>query len=357
MRIQANGVNIELGSLGSGAFEESISAYQDRNIIIFVDENTHDTCLEVLLTQFEVLKNAEIILLPCGEENKVLEVCFQVWEALTEFTIHRNDLIINLGGGIVSDMGGFIASVYKRGVAFINIPTSLLGMVDAAIGGKTGIDFGPYKNLLGTFQNPKAVFIDPAFLETLPPEEIFNGFAEMIKHALIADQEHWDVLKKITNEQELTSIENISRSVEIKCSIVNQDPHESGPRKALNFGHTIGHGLEGYFISRSPISHGHAVALGLVAESYISMKRGWLSKTIYQEIEQVIIRSFPMIPIPEEGYDEIQKLILNDKKNEKNQVNCILLEAVGKVRLSETISSEELGSALLHLAILAQPGN
>jgi 3-dehydroquinate synthase len=174
---------VEIGSITEGSLSLVLQAYQNHNLIIIVDENTHDCCLEYMITSFPELERAEVILLPVGEENKVMEVCFQVWQAFTEYGFGRKDLVINLGGGVVTDMGGFIASIFKRGLKFINIPTSLLGMVDAAIGGKTGIDLDRYKNQLGTFSHPTHVFIDPIFLSTLPGEEIFNGYAEMLKHA------------------------------------------------------------------------------------------------------------------------------------------------------------------------------
>jgi 3-dehydroquinate synthase len=171
---------IEIGDITQSSLETYIAKYyQQSKVVIIVDENTHDCCLEYLLTSFDFLKEAEVVLLPAGEENKVMEVCFQVWEALTEYGIGRNDLILNLGGGVVTDMGGFIASIYKRGIDFIHIPTSLLGMVDASIGGKTGIDLGVYKNQLGVFNQPKAIFIDPIFLATLSDNEKRNGYAEM----------------------------------------------------------------------------------------------------------------------------------------------------------------------------------
>lgn len=325
--------------------------------VIIVDENTHDCCLEYLLTAFPSLEDSEIMLLPTGEENKALEVCYQVWSAMLDYQINRNDLVINLGGGVVTDLGGFIASVYKRGIDFIHIPTSLMGMVDAAIGGKNGVDLNGLKNIIGTITQPKAIFVDAGFLETLPPEEIFNGYAEMLKHALILDSSYWNQLKSLNSEEELIQIQHVIRSIELKKQVVEADPTEKGLRKLLNFGHSLGHALESYFLSKKPIAHGHAVALGMIGESYISYKRGVLSQEAYREIEQCIIRIFPMLEIPEEAIETLIELMRNDKKNERNVLNFVLLKEIGTAQINAEILPSEVGEALLHLSLLAQHGN
>lgn len=249
---QGQGYFIEIETLVNSQFPKLLDAYDKQKIIIVVDENTHDCCLDYLITYFPKLENAEIMLLPVGEENKVLEICYQVWTALLEYKVGRSDLIINLGGGMVTDIGGFIASVYKRGISFVHIPTTLLGMVDASIGGKTGVDLENVKNVIGSFAQPKAIFIDTAFLETLPGEEIFNGYAEMLKHALILDAKYWDEIKHIQKETDLVTHALISHAVQLKLSIVSKDPNETGERKLLNFGHTIGHALESFFLVLHP---------------------------------------------------------------------------------------------------------
>lgn len=357
MTIQFNGIPIHVGSLESAPFNALLEEYSTRKKVIIVDENTHDCCLEYLLTAFPALEEAEVMLLPAGEENKALEVCYQVWSAMLEYQINRNDLVINLGGGVVTDLGGFIASVYKRGIDFIHIPTSLMGMVDAAIGGKNGVDLNGLKNIIGTITQPKAIFVDSGFLETLPAEEIFNGYAEMLKHALILDATYWDRIKSLNSEVELIQIEHIIRSIELKKQIVEADPTEKGMRKLLNFGHTLGHALESYFLNAQPIAHGHAVALGMIGESYISYKRGMLKLETYREIEQCIIRIFPMLEIPENAIEELIVLMKNDKKNERNSLNFVLLEAIGTAQVNAEMTSSEVGDALLHLSLLAQHGN
>jgi 3-dehydroquinate synthase len=348
---------IEIGSVTEGSLTSVLQVYKNYNLIIIVDENTHDNCLEYMITSFPELERAEIILLPVGEENKVMEVCFQVWQAFTEYGFGRKDLVINLGGGVVTDMGGFIASIYKRGLKFINIPTSLLGMVDAAIGGKTGIDLDRFKNQLGTFSHPTHIFIDPIFLQTLPEEEVFNGYAEMVKHALIKDVDLWEKIRVIHSEEELTTIENIYTSVKIKTDIVDGDPTEKGERKILNFGHTIGHALESYFLDKTAISHGHAVALGMCAESFISFKRNWISKEVFKDIEATITASFPMISLNADEVSVVISLMYQDKKNESGKIFGSILKDVGLCSYDVELSEDEIGESLFHLSLLANSLN
>ncbi len=342
--------SIEVGSiLDSSLNELLLKTYSNSKVIIIVDENTHDFCLEYLLTSFDSLKEAEVMLLPVGEENKVMEVCFQVWQALTDYQVERKDLVINLGGGVVTDMGGFIASIYKRGVDFIHIPTSLLGMVDASIGGKVGIDLGPYKNQLGVFSHPKKIYIDTIFLGTLPEEELLNGYAEMIKHALINNKAQWDHLKSISSIGQLKNESMILESIKVKFEIVQNDPLEKGERKKLNFGHTIGHAIEGFFIDTSPVSHGHAVAIGMLAEAYVSLKKGLLKSDEYYDIELLLTSKFPMIQLEEEAIKEILQIAQHDKKNESGKILCVLLNEIGECSIDIEIQHKEIADALFYL--------
>lgn len=357
IRMDFNGTPVFVGNITEGELNDFLISHTSGKKIIMVDENTHDCCLEYLITAFPALENAEIMLLPAGEENKALEICHQVWTAMLEYRIHRTDLVINLGGGVVTDIGGFIASVFKRGIPFIHLPTSLMAMVDASLGGKNGVDMNGFKNVIGTLQAPEAIFIDPGFLQSLPAEEIFNGFAEMLKHALILDRNYWNQLKDIRDEITLTSQENILQSIAIKKKVVEMDPEEKGMRKLLNFGHTMGHGLESYFFSHNPIAHGHSVALGMIAESYISMKRGILSMSEYLEIEKVIIDIFPMPNIPEEALKDIMEFLHNDKKNEGSGINFVLLISIGHAQINAQLTEKEVGESLLHLSMLAQNVN
>lgn len=348
--LQAVDYTIEIGAITASSFGELLATkYADSKKIILVDENTHDACLEYLITSFEVLEDAEVMLLPCGEENKVMEVCFQVWEAWSEYAIERSDVVINLGGGVVTDMGGFIASVFKRGLDFIHVPTSLLGMVDASIGGKTGIDLGRNKNQLGVFSNPQRVYIDPGFLGSLPVDEIKNGFAEMLKHALITDKKHWDTIKFILPEEDIFGEKIIFESVEIKNNIVLADPMEKGERKKLNFGHTIGHAIEGYFLGEEElIAHGHAVAIGMLGEAYISMGHGLLDKDAFEEIETLILKHFDVPFLTKSLTDDLFSLMQNDKKNFDGKVQCTLLTGIGQSVINQVISKDDLREVLIY---------
>lgn len=318
--------------------------------VIIVDENTNEYCLEYLLTSITGLEDAEVMMLPAGEENKVLEICFQVWEALTEYGIGRKDLIINLGGGVVTDTGGFIAAVFKRGVPFLHIPTSLLGMVDAAIGGKTGIDLGPYKNQLGTFTMPEMTIVDTAFLGTLPQEELLNGFAEMVKHALIADIELWNAFLELECIEANELMPFIEKSAAIKMQIVQEDPMEAGQRKLLNFGHTVGHALEGYFLSaETPISHGLAVVLGMIAETNLSVELGCLTSDDQEQIVLALKKWFPLNNVPVFENEQVIQLMKNDKKNSENKIKAALLKNIGKGIIDQIATDEGILSALDYL--------
>ncbi|MEN9700640.1 MAG: hypothetical protein RLZZ301_1838 [Bacteroidota bacterium] len=341
-------VHFEFGPLFQSSFESKLSAYAGSKIAILVDENTHDHCLEFLLTGFPALAEAEVILLPAGEENKVLEVCFQVWETLTDAQFDRQSLLINLGGGMVTDLGGFVASVYKRGIDFIQIPTSLLAMVDAAIGGKTGIDLANYKNQLGTFQHPSGIYIDPGFLTSLPIDEWRNGFAELLKHALVADSDLATQLLKIKDlSLELTPA-LIARAASIKVQIVEQDPTEKGLRKQLNFGHTIGHALESQALeSQTPLAHGHAVAFGILAESFLSVQKGILGTNELQAIEQCVLTQFPLLEVPDRT--QLWPYLLQDKKNRHQEIRTCLLAGIGNCLYDQVIDAQDVESALNYL--------
>ena len=352
-KILTSAGDIEIGPILNSSFLDVLGQYENSKKIILVDENTHDYCLEYLLTAFSGLEDAEVMLLPCGEENKVMEVCFQVWEAWSEYQIGRNDLVINLGGGVVTDMGGFIASIYKRGLNFIQIPTSLLAMVDASIGGKTGIDLGKFKNQLGVFSQPLKVYIDSGFLSTLPQEEFKNGYAEMLKHGLIANRVHWEALKKINFEDKARISELIIESLIIKNEIVEQDPFEQNDRKRLNFGHTFGHAFEGLFIGEMEyLPHGHAVALGMLAESYISWNRNLLSESDFSEISNVILNVYEIPFFALEWSESIFLIMKNDKKNFNQEVQSVLIRGIGEAVIDQIIDKSDVDSVLQYFSSL-----
>lgn len=348
---------IEIGTLLSGSLSDILDQYKTENIIVIVDENTHDFCLEFLINNFPALDRAEVILLPVGEENKVLEVCFQVWEAFSEFNFSKNDLVINLGGGVVTDMGAFIACLFKRGLNFLHIPTSLLAMVDASIGGKNGVDLNGFKNQLGLIKHPSHILIDPFFLTSLPEREIYNGYAEMLKHGLISSAELWKRLIEIKSDEELIAKDLIYEVVKIKVAIVDVDPEEKNIRKTLNFGHTIGHAIESHFMDTTAIAHGHAVALGICGEAYLSMKKKMLSLEDYKQIEKIIKSNFPLIQFSDEDIKDVIERMRQDKKNTKGKISCVLLTAIGAAKYDCLLTDKEIGEALFHLNLLASALN
>jgi len=346
---------IAVGSLQSGAFETALDDFQNRKIVILVDENTHDNCLEYLLTQFEALKNAEVVVIPDGEDNKVMEICLQVWKALTDYNVSRHDLLINLGGGVVCDMGGFIASLYKRGLSFMHIPTTLLSMVDAAIGGKNGVDLDGLKNQLGTFNHPSHIFVDPIFLSTLPEKECWNGHAETLKHGMISSLSYFENLLKINSADQLIDATNIAESIRVKAQIVTEDPNEINIRKFLNFGHTFGHALETYYLSRKPIDHGHAVALGILVETFLSKQILSFPNEDFLKTLHHIRELYEVLCPPLEDWDEIWGNMLQDKKNSGGTVRPILLKNIGKPSLDTSIDYEQFKNGMSFLDVIAHP--
>ncbi len=311
-------------------YQLDLAAYS--KIAILVDENTKKYCLEKL----SKIKYTIIIEIKSGEKNKNLKTCHSIWEQLINHNFDRNSLIINLGGGIIGDIGGFCASTYKRGIGFIHIPTTLLAMVDAAIGGKLGVNLNNLKNQIGVFQHPSSVIINTDFLNTLPKKEIISGFAEIVKHALIADKELWNKIKCIQIE-ELNLDEIIINSVELKNKIILTDPHEKGERKKLNFGHTFGHAIESYYLEKgTPILHGEAIYIGMILETEIS-KLTFLEKN---EIKNYILSNFKLPYTPNKN--ELLKFLVNDKKNQSKKINFSLLKGIGHCTTDNLFNHNEL---------------
>ena len=316
--------------------------------IIFTDETVYDLWGEKFITHFEELHQAEVIVIPTGEENKNLEICNQIWGALSEYGIGRHDLMINLGGGVITDMGGFISSTYKRGMPFVNVPTTLLAQVDASVGGKCGIDHGPYKNQIGVFAWPKYVYVDSDFLSTLEGEQLKSGYAEMLKHGLIEDREHFNLVSE-TNPEDLEKLKPlIEHSVRIKAKIVDTDPQEAGERKKLNLGHTIGHAIEGFALqSGNPILHGYAVAYGIKGESYLAYMMGRINQEELYELQAIIDRVYPSIDSSLLEKKELLQLMQNDKKNESDEINFTLLDDdLGSCIINQSCLEENIVAAL-----------
>ncbi|HLV23220.1 MAG TPA: 3-dehydroquinate synthase [Moheibacter sp.] len=319
-----------------------------QSVFFLVDDNTHEHCLPLLLSEIHENILIEIIEIPAGEESKAIEIAVQVWETMSETQASRKSLMINLGGGMITDMGGFIASTFKRGIDFINIPTSLLAMVDASVGGKTGIDLNGIKNLIGTFAMPELTLIHPEFLQTLPEREFRSGLAEMLKHGLIHDKNHWLELIEIENFDFISIDYLIEKSVKIKQEIVEKDPFENGIRKILNFGHTIGHALESQLLqTENPLLHGEAISVGMMVESILSYENELISKDELDEIFTNLIRIFGKIPVDEESIPDLLLWMKNDKKNQNDHISFSLLDGIGKCKFDIFLSENQIVEGIL----------
>ena len=309
-------------------------------IFVLVDENTNEYCLPYFLSNLPTEIEIEIIEIEAGEENKNMYTCIDLWHTLIDLEADRKSILLNLGGGVITDIGGFVASTFKRGIDFINIPTTLLAMVDASVGGKTGVDLGNLKNQIGVINEPKSVVILTKFLETLPSNQMRSGLAEMLKHGLIYDKLYWDKLKNlndlITDDLDIL----IKQSIEIKNKIVSQDLNENGIRKALNFGHTLGHAIESYFLEsedKKQLLHGEAIAVGMILESHISYQSNLISKDDFAEIKYIITDIFEKIIFNESDIQNIMNLLIFDKKNEFGNVQFTLLNKIGESKINQIV--------------------
>lgn len=326
---------------------EAIAECEHDRIFVLVDETTNKLCW-ALVKDYLCLKDAQTIVIGATDRRKNLDTLVHVWESLQQGKATRHSLLINLGGGMVTDLGGFAASTYKRGINFINIPTTLLAMVDASVGGKTGINFGGLKNEIGVFNDAEFVLLDTNWLRTLDEENIRSGYAEMLKHGLIADDTMWAELINFNlaqpNLRQLASM--LNKSVRIKERIVTEDPHEKGIRKALNLGHTFGHAFESWAMKRQPVLHGYAVAFGLIAELYLATTQtDFPTERMHQTVN--FIRSYyGSLPITCNDYPELIELMHHDKKNRGNEINVTLLGGIGDIRIDQTITEEDIKEAL-----------
>jgi len=315
-------------------------------IFVFTDGNTSEICLPVFREMLDDFSEFDLIETDPGEANKNIDFCIGIWKTLLDFDADRKCLMINLGGGVITDMVGFVASTYKRGIDFINIPTTLLSQVDASVGGKTGIDIDNVKNMVGTFTLPIAVFIESEFLKTLPERELLSGFAEMIKHGLIADKDYYEALKK--SDYKKPDPADVFRSVEIKKHVVTTDPHEQNLRKILNFGHTIGHAVESYALNhnREPLTHGEAIAIGMVCEAYLSHRNCNLTAEELEDIKTYFNSIYPPYTIVPESFDELLKLMQSDKKNEHGQILFSLLDSIGHCEYNCKVTEKDIRDSL-----------
>lgn len=336
--ITANNYSVYFDSTGYETLASMLIPTRYSKLFIIVDENTSQYCLPHFLNNLATEIEIEIIELEVGEIYKNIATCTEVWSALSELGGDRKSIILNLGGGIISDLGGFVACTFKRGIDFINIPTTLLSMVDASIGGKNGVDLGSLKNQIGIIREPKAVLIDTQFLNTLPQNEMRSGLAEMLKHGLIFDKTYWNRFKNLKdlNTEDLNVL--IHQSIQIKNTIVCEDLTENGIRKSLNFGHTLGHAIESYFLeneNKRSLLHGEAVAVGMILESFISKEKGLLTNAEYHEIKYIINDIFERIDFSKFEIEKIIDLLIYDKKNEFGKVQFALLDGIGKIKINQ----------------------
>jgi len=339
--IKSTSYHIHIEKNGYEALNTFLSKKEYSKYIIICDENTIEHCLSRLLFNCDMLTTAEIIELESGEKNKTLETCMQVWGALTDMGADKKSLIVNLGGGVISDLGGFVASTFKRGIDFINIPTTLLAMADASVGAKTGVDFEGIKNHIGTIYEPKGVFINIAFLETLSERHIKNGFSEIIKIALIADADFWKKIKKIKKLEAFYSEDIITKAIELKNKIVKKDMYEKNIRKSLNFGHSIGHAVESAILKQEKdMLHGEAIALGMLVESEIAHQLRFISKAELNSISSYIKTVFKNKSLTNPSKKLILSYLKHDKKNEGASLCFALPSPIGKYKLQCGVTSE-----------------
>ena len=330
------------------SLSELISLKNYSAIFILVDENTNTNCLNYFLAQIQFSKTIEILEVESGEINKNIYTVIELWQILSDYKADRHALMLNLGGGVITDLGGFVASTYKRGIDFIQIPTTLLAMIDAAIGGKNGIDLGYLKNQIGTINQPNMVLIFPEFLNTLSKREWRSGLAEMLKHGLIYDINHWEKLKSLASMSVDDLTDLIKDSSEIKLKIISQDPNEMGLRKILNFGHTLGHAIESYTLENQNIDsllHGEAIAIGMILEAHLSYQNNFISLNDFNQINDVLLNYFEK-PSFEIIYEDLEIYMLNDKKNRDGVIKFVLLKQIGEAVFDQAISKEMINSSL-----------
>ncbi len=313
---------------------------------VLVDENTEKYCLPLLKEHISVTLD-EVITIPSGEKNKVLGTCEKIWRRLFNLKADRKSLLINLGGGVIGDMGGFCASTYMRGIPFLQIPTTLLSQVDASTGGKLGIDYHDLKNSIGIFHNPVSVLIEPEFLKTLPHRELRSGYAETIKHALIYDAKLWKVCKDIEDLSQVRWTDIIIQSLQIKKDIVEKDPLEKGQRKILNFGHTIGHAIESVMMQEDKsLLHGEAIAIGMVAEAHLSYTYGYLGEADLEEISAYIVNMYGKQELNKTLFKAFLQKMKHDKKNIRQAINFTYLKSIGKGVFDQGANPQEIKESL-----------
>ncbi len=357
--IDAGGHEVLLGSGALDALANDLSTLgSTARLFVLGDENTLQHCLPELQRRVPRMVEAEMISIPPGERSKSIQCSQHIWQELAGHAADRNAVLINLGGGVVTDLGGFISGTYKRGIRCINLPTTLMGMVDAAIGGKTAIDMSGVKNVIGLFHDPFKVYVHVPFLRTLGKRELLSGIAEMIKHAVIDDAAHWQQIRRAPLHDMEALAPLIERSAAIKAAIVKQDPTEKGPRKLLNFGHTVGHGIEAHSweSEHHALLHGEAIAMGMICEAWLSWRMGLLEREELDDLVGFLFTLYRPYPIDSTGHHRILELMRNDKKNTEGQFRLTLLTGIGSAKTDVHITAAQIQESLEHYRILVQMG-
>lgn len=331
------------------SWDEISKSINDGNyskVICIVDDNTQNHCLPRLEQMIKGQLN--VIMVKSGEKYKTIDTCTKIWKEMMYIGADRHSIVITLGGGVVGDMGGFCAATFMRGMSFIHVPTTLLSQVDSAVGGKLGVDLNGYKNMVGLILNPNAVYIFPEFIKSLPNRELFSGFAEMIKHALISNHDLWNDIKAINPLTHKDWTEDIYKSINVKYLITEEDPLEKSIRKKLNFGHTIGHAIESENLKNEfPLLHGEAIAIGMICECHISYQKGFLAVEVLNEISQVVLDLYDRHPDAVTNIKDIASNTKHDKKNKGGVIKCTLLKGIGNAIIDQEISQSEIHKALL----------
>ena len=328
-------------------------AYSRGKYFIIVDENSYSHCLPILISKVSALETAEFFEVPVGEEAKSIQIAEQLWSALLDSGADRSSVIINLGGGCVSDIGGFVAAGFKRGIRYINIPTTLIGMIDASIGGKTAVNMEKTKNQVGFFHQPEAVAIFLEFLNTLSDVDLESGLFEMVKTLLLSDADAFAELVSAVDEGSgiLDEVKHfIPQCVDFKKSVVAVDPHEKSVRKILNLGHTFGHAIESFMMETAlPLPHGIAVGLGLQCELYLSVKKLGMSEKVYKDLCRLLHRLVAVPKFTLRDTENILSFMRQDKKNCDGLILCVLLQEIGVPVIDVALDENEVRDALLHL--------
>ena len=327
-------------------------AFDNARFFILVDENTYNNCLPLLVSRVERLQESEFLEVPVGEECKDLAIASQLWQTLLESNADRNTVLVNLGGGCLSDLGGFVAAGYKRGIRHINIPTTLIGMADAAIGGKTALNLEGSKNQVGFFHQPAIVCIEPAFLDTLPDDELFNGVFEMLKTFMIGDRDQYQKLcDMLLNGTLDITPDMLTACAEIKTAIVKQDPHDLGIRHILNLGHTFGHAIEAYshHDDQTPLAHGKAVGIGLIGALYLSVRKLGLDPSILDRYRSVAAKLVTLPHYTLRDTECILTYMRQDKKNSDGNILCVLLQDLTAPVIDLPVPENEIRDALLKI--------